>query len=121
MARLSHSLGDTAVIVSERERVGLPPPYAEGVARLPAVRMAMTAHLAAALADHLLDIRGSRREEALCEQLWLRAVLVEQRRRTVMVERSSFDARADRLLAALDPTPDFATSRDPGGGAPKAS
>ena len=78
-------------------------PHAVGAAEIPAVRMAITAHLAARLAQHLLDIRGTPREETLCEQLWLRAVLVEQRRRTVMVERASFDAQADRLLAALDP------------------
>jgi len=80
-----------------------PSTHATGAAEVPAVRMGMTAHLAARLAQHLLDIRGTPREETLCEQLWLRAVLVEQRRRTVMVERASFDAQADRLLAALDP------------------
>lgn len=80
-----------------------PPAYAMCAADVPVVRMGLTAHLAARLAQHLLDIRGTPREETLCEQLWLRAVLVEQRRRTVMVERASFDAQADRLLAALDP------------------
>lgn len=70
---------------------------------LPAVRMSMSTHHAAALADHLLDVRGTARGDALCEQLWLRSVLVEQRRRTVMAERESFDTTADRLLAALDP------------------
>ena len=80
-----------------------PPAYATCAVDVPVVRMVLTAHLAARLAQHLLDIRGTPREETLCEQLWLRAVLVEQRRRTVMVERASFDAQADRLLAALDP------------------
>jgi hypothetical protein len=67
--------------------------------------MTMTARLAERLAEHMLDVRGTRREEALCEQLWLRTVLVEQRRRTVMAERVAFDLQADRLLAALDPPP----------------
>ena len=77
--------------------------HATGAVDMPVVRMGLTAHLATRLAQHLLDIRGTPREATLCEQLWLRAVLVEQRRRTVMVERASFDAQADRLLAALDP------------------
>jgi len=67
--------------------------------------MTMTARLAERLAEHLIDVRGTQRETALCEQLWLRTVLVEQRRRTVMAERTAFDAQADRLLAALDPPP----------------
>lgn len=37
------------------------------------------------------------------DQLWLRTVLIEQRRRVPIVERAAFDERADRLLAALDP------------------
>lgn len=37
------------------------------------------------------------------DQLWMRAVLTEQRRRTNVGERAAFDVRADRLLAALDP------------------
>jgi hypothetical protein len=71
----------------------------------PVVRMTMTARLAERLAEHLVDVRGTLRETALCEQLWLRTVLVEQRRRTVTAERAAFDAQADRLLAALDPPP----------------
>jgi hypothetical protein len=71
----------------------------------PTVRMTMTARLAERLAEHLIDVRGTEREAALCEQLWLRTVFVEQRRRTVMAERAAFDAQADRLLAALDPPP----------------
>lgn len=39
----------------------------------------------------------------VCDQLWLRTVLVEQRRRTRIAERPTFDERADRLLALLDP------------------
>lgn len=43
--------------------------------------------------------------ERLCDQLWLRSVLIEQRRRTIIAEREKFDARADRLLALLDAAP----------------
>jgi hypothetical protein len=71
----------------------------------PVVRMTMTARLVEHLADHLIDVRGTEREQVLCQQLWLRTVLIEQRRRTVMAERTAFDAQADRLLAALDPPP----------------
>jgi hypothetical protein len=39
----------------------------------------------------------------LCDQLWLRAVLIEQRRHTAGAEREAFDRRADRILALLDP------------------
>lgn len=37
------------------------------------------------------------------DQIWLRAVFTEQRRRTNTSERAAFDERADRILAALDP------------------
>ena len=65
----------------------------------------MSTLVAERLAEHLIDVRGTLRETVLCEQLWLRTVLVEQRRRTVTGERTAFDAQADRLLAALDPPP----------------
>jgi hypothetical protein len=41
--------------------------------------------------------------QRLMDQLWLRSVLVEQRRRTRIAERDAFDRRADVILAALDP------------------
>lgn len=37
-------------------------------------------------------------------QLWLCAVLLEQRRRTPRAERPAFDEQADRILQQLDPT-----------------
>lgn len=39
----------------------------------------------------------------IMDQLWLRTVLIEQRRRMRVTERDAFDQRADRMLAALDP------------------
>jgi hypothetical protein len=39
----------------------------------------------------------------LLDQLWLRVVLIEQRKRVNRDERTKFDARADRVLALLDP------------------
>lgn len=67
-----------------------------------AVRMGMTMADAAALAEvyHRLpaDVQA-----AVSDQLWLKAVLVEQRRRTRIAERPAFDARADRILELLDP------------------
>lgn len=41
--------------------------------------------------------------EQLSLQLWLCAVLLEQRRRTPRAERPAFDAQADRILQQLDP------------------
>lgn len=49
--------------------------------------------------DHTLRVR---------DQLWLRAVLLEQRRRTDTDERWMFDRRADRLLETLDHEQAFA-------------
>jgi hypothetical protein len=66
------------------------------------VRMASTAadteQLAALLPRLPDDV-----QERVVDQLWLRSVLIEQRRRTRIAERSAFEARADRMLAALDP------------------
>lgn len=67
-----------------------------------AVRMGMGVREGELLADLLprcpQDVRGQ-----VHEQLWLRAVFTEQRRRTNVAERPAFDARADRILAQLDP------------------
>lgn len=70
-----------------------------------AVRLGMGEVAAERLAVDLLDVRGSARCDRLLEQLWLLAVLIEQRRRTIIVKRADFDARANRILAALDPVP----------------
>lgn len=67
-----------------------------------AVRMAMTAVESELLSLVLLrapvDVL-----ERVGDQLWLRTVLIEQRRRTRVAERPEFDARSDRILALLDP------------------
>lgn len=67
-----------------------------------AVRMGMGADAAAAMANVLMRCPGDVRQRGL-DQLWLRSVFVEQRRRTNTAERVRFDARADRILEALDP------------------
>jgi hypothetical protein len=50
----------------------------------------------------LLAGRGSPSAVALRELIWLRAVLIEQWRRTPVVERDRFAQRADRILGQLD-------------------
>jgi quinol monooxygenase YgiN len=50
------------------------------------------------LSAHLVAERGSLSADALRETLWLRAVLLEQWRRTPIVERHRFARRADRVL-----------------------
>lgn len=37
------------------------------------------------------------------DQLWLRAVLFQQRKRVDLAERDTYDRRADSILAVLDP------------------
>jgi hypothetical protein len=61
------------------------------------------------LAEHLVAVRGTGRESRLLDQLWLRTVMVEEWRRTHRVERETFEASADRLLAALDPSAEWET------------
>lgn len=65
------------------------------------VRLFGTVEDAAALSDHLA---GLDRDQAqpLLDQLWLRAVMLEQWRRTSRSERDDFERRADRILAQLD-------------------
>ena len=67
-----------------------------------AVRMGMSAPDAEALSDILLRCPDDVAERVQ-DQLWLRSVLVEQRRRARIDERGRFDIRADRILALLDP------------------
>jgi hypothetical protein len=64
-------------------------------------RMCMSLQEAERLNEKLVAYRGSPRGVGLRELLWLRAVLIEQRRRTAAVERYRFDRRADRILAQL--------------------
>jgi hypothetical protein len=40
------------------------------------------------------------------DQLWLRTICVEQRRRIAIAERPAFEARCDRILALIDPSDD---------------
>ncbi|HYM46323.1 MAG TPA: hypothetical protein VES65_09235 [Solirubrobacteraceae bacterium] len=54
------------------------------------------------LAD-LLSPPSASDEQRLLDQLWLRTVFAEQRRRVRYDERTAFEIRADRLLEALDP------------------
>lgn len=70
---------------------------------IPLVRMGMGCEDAAQLSDALLTIRGTEAERRLLDQLWLRTVLLEQRKRVLLTERATFDRRGDRALAALDP------------------
>lgn len=66
------------------------------------VRMGTSVAEAASLSDILLRCPADV-VERVHDQLWLRTVLIEQRRRTALAERAAFDARADRLLELLDP------------------
>lgn len=70
--------------------------------RVYVVRMGMAAEAAAEMANVLMRCPEDVRQRGL-DQLWLHSVFVEQRRRTNTVERQRFDARADRILEALDP------------------
>ena len=68
----------------------------------PTVRIAMTSATATAMAGRLLDVSTAVSEQ-LSRQLWLRTVLIEQRRRTHRAERDAFDRQADEILQQLDP------------------
>lgn len=70
-----------------------------------AVRMGMTVPEGERLSAILLRLKGDLQPVAdrIHEQLWLRCVLIEQRRRVHVAERASFDQRADQLLELLDP------------------
>lgn len=67
-----------------------------------AVRMGMSVAEGEVLSDLLLRCPEDVAER-VHDQLWLRTVLVEQRRRATIAERPAFDARADRILELLDP------------------
>lgn len=62
--------------------------------RLPPVTMAMGERDAALLAEIAFPA-------AVMDQLWLRTVLIAQRRHIPHGERPAYDARADRLLAVI--------------------
>lgn len=73
-----------------------------------AVRMNMAVSDSEVIAD-LLPRCPQEVQGAVRDQLWLRTVLIEQFRRTNLGERDAFIARADGILAQLDPqeTPAF--------------
>ena len=71
--------------------------------RGPRVRMGLSIVNAESLAAKLTESRDPEFRDKIMDQLWLRTVLIEQRRRTRLNERPAFDRRADRILAAIDP------------------
>lgn len=79
------------------------------------VRMQMSASTAARIADALSDPSQCEHHARLLDQLWLRTVLIEQHRRTHLMDRPGFEERANRTLRALDPGassgPTHATAR----------
>lgn len=68
----------------------------------PPIRMHSTGAESVDVAAWLAE-NGSTAAARVTRQLWMRAVLTEQRRRTNVAERADFDRRADELLEALDP------------------
>jgi hypothetical protein len=66
------------------------------------VRLAMSVADAQVLANALSAQIAASVEQRILDQLWLRTVLIEQWRRTRIVERRAFQERADRVLSALD-------------------
>jgi hypothetical protein len=65
------------------------------------LRMCMSLSEAERLSARLLAVRGSPSVLLLRELVWLRAVLIEQWRRTPAAERRRFAKRADRILEQL--------------------
>lgn len=70
-----------------------------------AVRILMTSDAVEAIAD-LAQRCPEDVAERVHDQLWLRSVLMEQRRRTRIAEREQFDTRANHILELLDPPDD---------------
>jgi hypothetical protein len=68
----------------------------------PFIRMGTGALSEADTADWLLRHRGDVGRR-IADQVWLRAILMEQRKRTALGERDAYDERADAILALLDP------------------
>jgi len=68
----------------------------------PRVRLLMSVAEAERLADLLSARIPAKDEQRLLDQLWLRTVLIEQRRRVRRDERAAFVIRADRMLKAFD-------------------
>jgi hypothetical protein len=68
----------------------------------PRVRLLMSVIDAEGLADLLSSRIPAKDEQRLLDQLWLRTVLIEQRRRIRREERVAFTIRADRMLKVFD-------------------
>jgi hypothetical protein len=68
----------------------------------PRVRLSMSIAEAQGLADLLSAQIPAKDEQRLLDQLWLRTVLIEQRRRIRRDERVDFTMRADSMLAVFD-------------------
>jgi hypothetical protein len=62
------------------------------------VRLQMSLENAQAVSERLVLVRAFRSSSELRDSLWLRAVLIEQWRRTPAAERRRFERRADRVL-----------------------
>src|SRR4051794_16396199 len=73
-----------------------------GPSEPPLIRMGLTVSDAESIRNYL-DDHDATLTARLLDQLWLRSVLLEHRRRVRLAARLPFDERADRLLAALDP------------------
>ena len=63
------------------------------------MRLDMTLGDAGQLRDGLIACRGSRQHAVLQDALWLRTVLIEQRRRVPTAERGAYTRRADGVLS----------------------
>ena len=61
----------------------------------------MTIAEAERLRGLLVDARGSARHSVLHDALWLRTVLIEQRRHVPVAERDAYTRRADVVLSRL--------------------
>lgn len=71
--------------------------------RSPRVRLMMSVADTEGLAELLCAQMAPQDEQCLLDQLWLRTILIEQRKRIRRDERAAFAIRADRLLAVFDP------------------
>jgi hypothetical protein len=66
-----------------------------------AVRLQMSIAEAERLRDLLIAVRGSRQHALLHDALWLRTLLIEQRRQVPIAEWDAYTRRADALLRRL--------------------
>ncbi len=69
--------------------------------QVPRLRLCMSLEDAEEVREWLLAKRGSSSVAGLREQIWLRAIFLEQWRRTPVSERHRFARRADSILERL--------------------